>query len=255
MLLTGRTALISGGGSGIGAATATLLAAQGARVVVADRTVKAATPVAASIGGDAGAAALDVRDTGALRTGVADIAGRVGRIDILVAAAGVFSLQPFAEVTEAEYDRTFAVNCKGMFFLLQAVAEVMVRQGGGTVVTVASQAGRRGEPLSSVYAATKAAVISFTRSAALDLIRAGIRVNAVAPGIVRTPMWDQVDGAYAAHLGLPPGAYTDRVRQAVPVGRLADPVEVAQVIAFLAGPHSSYVIGETVDVTGADPAS
>ena len=151
-----------------------------------------AEETAARHGDKAFAVALDVTKTASIEAAVESVVQRWGGIDILVNNAGIFDMAPIVEVTEASYDRIFAVNVKGLFFTLQAVAKRMIARGrGGKIINMASQAGRRGEALVAVYCASKAAVISLTQSAGLDLIKHRINVNGIAPGVVDTPMWDR----------------------------------------------------------------
>jgi NAD(P)-dependent dehydrogenase (short-subunit alcohol dehydrogenase family) len=159
-------------------------------------------------------------------------------------------MQVLNDITEEEFDRIFAVNIRGMLFMTQAVARGMIaRARGGAVVNIASGAGRRSAAGAIVYSASKAAVISLTQGAALELIPHGIRVNAIAPGAVRTPMWAQVESIYAATLGTAEGAEKAQVAL-TPAGRLSTPDEYAGAAIFLACPESSYMIGQTINVDG-----
>ena len=145
-----------------------------------------------------------------------------GRLDILVNNAGVFDLAPIVEITRESYRRVYAVNVEGLLFTLQAAAKRMIAQGGGgKSINFASQAGRRGEALVAVYCSSKAAVISLTQSAGLDLIKHGINVNAIAPGVVDNEHWDDVDARFARYEGLPLGEKKRWVGAAVPNGRMA----------------------------------
>ena len=253
--LAGKTAIVTGGGGGIGAATARALTHRGARVVVVERRESDAVAVSSTLN-RALPAGIDVADTADIARGVDSIAGTVGSIDILVNNAGIFAAQDLLDVTGADFDRLFAVNTRGMFFMMQAVARHMARQpDGGTIVNVASQAGRRGEAPSSIYAATKAATISLTQSAALALIGKGVRVNAVAPGVVDTPMWQHIDTLHSQKTGEPPGTLTAAAASQIPLGRLATPDEIAHVILFLTSPASSYVLGQTLNVDGGNVLS
>ncbi len=182
---------------------------------------------------------------------VASVQERFGTIDILVNNAAVFDMAPVLEVSEESFDRQFAVNVKGLFFTLQAVAAAMVEQGrGGAIINMASQAGRRGEALVSTYCATKAAVISLTQSCGLDLIRHGIRVNGIAPGVVDTPMWEEVDALFARYEGRPLGEKKRLVGEAVPMGRMGRPEDHAGAAVFLASEDSDYVVAQTLNVDG-----
>ena len=212
--------------------------------------------VAAAVGGGSFALHLDVARTAELAPAIASAASSVGRIDILVNNAATFEMAPILEVTPGSFERLFRVNVEGMFFVMQAVARLMAADGkGGAIINVASQAGRRGEPASSVYAATKAAVISFTRSAALALVGQGIRVNALAPGVIETPMWDAIDALYAAQHRVAPGEKRREVARQVPLGRMGTPAEVADAAVFLASPSAAYIVGQTLNVDGGNVLS
>ena len=155
------------------------------------------------------------------------------------------------QLTRESYARTFAVNVEGLIFTLQAVARQMVQQGrGGKIINMASQAGRRGEPLVLVYCASKAAVISITQSAGLALIKDGINVNGISPGVVDTPMWDEVDALFAKYENLPRGEKKRRVGEAVPYGRMGRPEDHAGAAVFLASSDSDYVVAQTLNVDG-----
>lgn len=183
--LQGRRALVTGAARGIGRAFAEAYAREGARVAIADINLDGAREVAGAIGGGAMAVRLDVADQASIEAAVAEVDTAFGGIDILVNNAALFDLAPVVEITRDSYERLFSVNVAGCLFTLQAAAKVMIARGrGGRIINMASQAGRRGEPLVAVYCASKAAVISLTQSAGLDLIRHGINVNAIAPGVV-----------------------------------------------------------------------
>ena len=165
-------------------------------------------------------------------------------------------MEPFLDVSEARFDRLFAVNVRGFFFAMQAAARHMVNSGRrGVIVNIASQAGRRGEAHSAIYAATKATTISLSQSAALALVGQGIRVNAIAPGVVDTPMWAAVDALYARQDNIPLGEKTRQVRSTIPYGRLAAPEEIAAAAVFLASDDAEYIIGQTLNVDGGNVLS
>ena len=184
MRSAGKSALITGAARGIGLAMARAYLAEGARVALADINAAAAEQAAADLGPGAMAVELDVTRQDSIDRAFDTVAERQGGLDILVNNAALFSAAPIAEITRADYDRIFAVNVAGTLFCLQAAARHMIPQGRGTIINMASQAGRRGESLVAVYCASKAAVISLTQSAALNLIRHGINVSAIAPGVV-----------------------------------------------------------------------
>ena len=251
MRLAGKTAMVTGGARGIGAAICRRYAEAGARVVVADRLEADAATLAAELGGGAFAAALDVTDLAAISRTVAEVAERAGGIDILVNNAAIYDLAPLLDITEAAYDSVFAVNVKGLLFTLQVVARQMVAQGrGGKIINLSSKAGRRGEALAAVYCASKAAVISLTQSAGLALIEHRINVNAIAPGVVDTPMWDHVDRLFAALEHRPIGEKKRLVGEAVPYGRMGTPDDIAGAAVFLASADADYIVAQTLNVDG-----
>jgi len=242
---------VTGGAQGIGEAIVRAYAAEGARIVIADVAEDKAQSLARDIGNDALAVRLDVRDPASIDATVKTAVERFGGIDILVNNAAVFDMQPLLDTTEASFDRQFAINVKGLFFMLQAVAKQMVEQGrGGKIINMSSQAGRRGEPLLPVYCATKAAVISLTQSVGLDLIKHGIYVNAIAPGVVDTPMWDEVDALFAKYEGLAIGQKKRQVGEAVPLGRMGRPEDYGAPAVFLASSDSDYIVAQTLNVDG-----
>jgi NAD(P)-dependent dehydrogenase (short-subunit alcohol dehydrogenase family) len=249
--LEGKVAIVTGGARGIGAAIVERYVAEGAAVAIADRTVDQAERLAKDLGDKAFAVPLDVTDQASIEAMVATVVGRSGAIDILVNNAAVFGLAPVVEVTETNWDLLFSVNVKGLFFTLQAVARRMIAQGrGGKIINMASQAGRRGEALVSTYCATKAAVISLTQSAGLDLIKHRINVNAIAPGVVDTPMWNEVDALFARYEGRPIGEKKRLVGAAVPYGRMGRPEDHAGAAVFLASADADYVVAQTLNVDG-----
>jgi D-sorbitol dehydrogenase (acceptor) len=175
---------------------------------------------------------------------------------VLYNNAAVFDLAPLLESDEASYERIFAVNVKGMFFVMQAVLRQMIDDGvRGAVINLSSQAGRRGEALVSHYCASKAAVISYTQSAALAMAPHGIRVNAIAPGVVDTPMWATVDALFARYEGLPIGAKKQAVGAAVPLGRMGLPSDIAGAAVFLASDEAGYITAQTLNVDGGNVMS
>jgi D-sorbitol dehydrogenase (acceptor) len=251
MKLEGKVALVTGGARGIGKAIAARYVAEGARVAVADLDIAAAQETAQALGLDAMAVALDVTKLPSINAVVATVVRQFGGIDILVNNAAVFDLAPIVEVTEKSWDLLFAVNTKGLFFTLQAVAKQMIAQDrGGKIINIASQAGRRGEALVSTYCATKAAVISLTQSAGLDLIKHRINVNGIAPGVVDTPMWAEVDALFAKYEHRPIGEKKRLVGEAVPFGRMGLPEDHAGAAVFLASSDSDYVVAQTLNVDG-----
>jgi D-sorbitol dehydrogenase (acceptor) len=249
--LEGRVALVTGAAGGIGLAIAQRYSAEGARVCIADIAAEQAKVQAQTIGGGAFSVAYNAATLESIAEMVQQVGRQAGGIDILVNNAAVIEIGPFLEITEESYDRVFNVNVKGLLFTLQAVARTMIEKGnGGKIINLASQAGRRGDPLVTVYGASKAAVINITQSAALALIPHRINVNGIAPGVVDTPMWDRVDSLYAKHQGLPVGEKKKRVGAAVPYGRMGVPGDHVGAAVFLASSDSDYIVAQTLGVDG-----
>lgn len=269
--LAGKTALITGAARGIGKAIAARYAQEGAHVVIGDLNGDGAAATAAALddghpsggqpGGGHSGIALDVTRQDSIDAAIAHVVGRHGRLDILVNNAGIFDLAPTVEITRDSYRRVFAVNVEGLLFTLQAAARQMIAQGkdgegqggegrGGKIINFASQAGRRGEALVAVYCASKAAVISITQSTGLDLIKYGINVNAIAPGVVDNEHWDDVDRRFAQYEHLQPGEKKRMVGAAVPFGRMARPEEIAGLAVFLASPDADYIVAQTYNIDG-----
>lgn len=249
--LEGKSAIITGSARGIGRAFAEAYAREGARVAIADIDLGRASETAAAIGPAAYAVRLDVTDQASIDAVVKTVEETAGGIDILVNNAALFDLAPIVDITRASYDRLFAINVAGSLFMLQAVARSMIAAGrGGKIINMASQAGRRGEALVAVYCATKAAIISLTQSAGLDLIKYGINVNAIAPGVVDGEHWDGVDALFARYENLPLGEKKRKVGEAVPFGRMGTPQDLTGMAIFLATPEADYIVAQTYNVDG-----
>ena len=249
--LEGKTALITGAARGIGLSFAEAYVREGARVAIADINLARATEAAAGLGEAAIAVAMDVTRQESIDAAVAETVGRLGRIDILINNAALFTAAPIVEIERADYDRVFSVNVAGTLFTLQAVARHMIeRGGGGKIINMASQAGRRGESLVAVYCATKAAVISLTQSAGLNLIRHGINVNAIAPGVVDGEHWDGVDAFFAKYEGKAPGQKKKEVGESVPFGRMGRAEDLTGMAVFLASDEAEYIVAQCYNVDG-----
>jgi meso-butanediol dehydrogenase/(S,S)-butanediol dehydrogenase/diacetyl reductase len=252
----GRIVLITGAARGIGAATARRLARDGARLVLADVDGVGVDKLAAELGGVAVRA--NVTDAADIARMVDEPYQRWGRLDVLFNNAGVIRLQPMLDVTEAEWDRVLDVNLKAVFFVLQAAVRRMKTQAPmagselrGKLIQTASIAGYRGgNHLMTPYSASKAGVISLTRSAAQALAQDRITSNCVCPGAVDTAMWEQIDREWGAlHGWAPREAWKKRIA-GIPLGRPETPDDVAGVVAFLAGPDSDYMTGQAIKVDG-----
>lgn len=249
--LEGKIALITGAARGIGFSFAKAYLAEGARVVIADIDLAAATKSAESLGALATAIHMDVADQNSIERAVAEVVSQFGGIDILINNAALFDLAAICDITRESYDRLFGINVAGTLFTLQCVARSMIARGtGGKIINMASQAGRRGEALVAVYCATKAAVISVTQSAGLDLIKHGINVNAIAPGVVDGEHWNGVDAKFAEAEGLQIGEKKKLVGEAVPLGRMATPADLNGMAVFLASDDANYIVAQTYNVDG-----
>ena len=252
--LASRHALLTGAGGGIGLAVAEAYLAEGATCTVAD-LAEAAPPAVAALAERYPArlhyVRTDVTDEASVRALVAAAQQQFGPIDILFNNAAVFDMAPLLESNVAMYQRLFDVNVKGMFLVMQQVLQSMVDAGRtGSVINLASQAGRRGEALVAHYCASKAAVISYTQSAALAMAPHGIRVNGIAPGVVDTPMWGHVDSLFARYENLAIGAKKIAVGLAVPLGRMGTPADIAGAAVFLASDEAAYITAQTLNVDG-----
>ncbi len=256
MRLQGRTALVTGAARGIGLAFARAYIAEGATVVLGDINEAAVRAAAQGLGPKAIPIVLDVTSPSSIEATVAASVAATGALDILVNNAALFDAAPIVEITRESYDRLFAVNVAGCLFMMQAAARQMIAQNlqspgrGGKIINMASQAGRRGESLVAVYCATKAAVISLTQSAGLNLISHGINVNAIAPGVVDGAHWDHVDSLFARYEGKAPGQKKREVGAAVPAGRMGTAEDLLGMAVFLASKDSDYCVAQTYGVDG-----
>ncbi|CAH2398400.1 L-iditol 2-dehydrogenase [Mesorhizobium ventifaucium] len=251
MRLEGRSALITGSARGIGRAFAEAYVREGATVAIGDINLEAAEKTASEIGTKAYAVKLDVTDLASIEAAIKAVETRAGGLDILINNAALFDLAPIVEISKASYDRLFSVNVAGTLFMLQAAARSMIAAGrGGKIINMASQAGRRGEALVAVYCATKAAVISLTQSAGLDLIKHRINVNAIAPGVVDGEHWDHVDALFAKYENRPKGEKKRLVGEAVPYGRMGTAQDLTGMAVFLASDDAEYIVAQTYNVDG-----
>lgn len=249
--LEGKCALITGSARGIGKAFAEAYVREGAQVAIADINFDAATKTVSEIGDSAIAVHMDVTKQDSIDAAVADTVASLGKIDILINNAALFTAAPIVDIDRKDYDRVFAVNFSGSLFTLQAVAKHMIERGeGGKIINMASQAGRRGEGPVAVYCATKAAIISLTQSAGLDLIKHGINVNAISPGVVDGEHWDGVDAFFVKYENLKPGEKKKQVGAAVPHGRMGIAEDLTGMAVFLASKDADYILAQTYNVDG-----
>jgi len=239
-------AVVTGAGQGMGRAFALRLARDGLAIAVVDIAQDAAMRTSAEIlesGAAAGVFVADLSRTSELEALVDRIESEMGPIEVLVNNAAVVKTQALLEVTEQDWDHIMSVNAKGLFFLLQAVGWRMTARGRGSIVNIASVAARSARPKQTVYGVSKAAVLHLTKSAAAALGPHGVRVNAVCPGVIETPMWQHVKQERTPE-------EVEAILHSIPLGRTAGPEEVAEVVAFLAGDRSSYINGQTINVCG-----
>ncbi|MBE1290701.1 MAG: L-iditol 2-dehydrogenase [Rhodobacteraceae bacterium] len=249
--LLGKKALITGAARGIGYAFAQRYIAEGAEVAIGDINITRAGEAAAALGPKACAVEMDVTDQASIEAAVDQVESNLGGIDILINNAALFTAAPIVEITRADFDKVFAINVAGVLFTMQAVAKKMIARGqGGKIINMASQAGRRGEALVGVYCASKAAVISLTQSAGLNLISHGINVNAIAPGVVDGEHWDGVDAFFAKYEGKPLGQKKREVGEAVPFGRMGQAEDLTGMAVFLASADADYIVAQTYNVDG-----
>jgi len=246
MKLAGRTALVTGGARGIGESIVELLAAEGAAVAVCDLDGDGARAVADRVSRSAGVGgigvALDVSSRAAVAEAVDVVEAALGPIDVLVNNAGIDIVKPFVESTEDEWDRIIGVNLRGPVNTCHVVLPRMIERERGAIVNLGSDAGRVGSSGEAVYSATKGGVIAFTKTLAREAVRFGIRVNCVCPGPTDTALLEQIGG------GNP--KLVDSLTRAIPMRRVAQPVEIARVVVFLATDDASYVTGQTLSVNG-----
>jgi NAD(P)-dependent dehydrogenase (short-subunit alcohol dehydrogenase family) len=245
--LSGKSAVVSGGASGIGRAIAELFLEEGAKVVIADINGplldKTAKELAAH--GTVSAVVADVRSMADAGRIVQQAVARHGGLDILVCNAGITSVMPIEQLSEDEWDKVLATNVKGMFTLVKQAIPPMIARGGGRIVTLGSEMGIVAVPESPAYNASKGAVIMFTKSIALDLIRHNIRVNSLCPGITRTPLLQaEIDNS------LEPEKVAAAQASWAPINRVADPREIARGALFLASDESSFAVGSCLVLDG-----
>lgn len=249
-----KVALVTGGGQGIGQAIAERLHADGFGVAVADLNTDTASNVAEKLGGhEAGAIAVevDVADQGSVHGAVEQATSELGGFDVIVNNAGIAPPSPLEEITPESIEKLFSINFNGVVWGIQAATKAFKELGhGGKIISAVSQAGHLGNPGLGLYSATKFAVRGLSQSAARDLAEHGITVNTYAPGIVRTPLMEELAKETAESAGQPMEWGWEQFTRNITLDRLSDPEEVAGVVSFLAGPDSDYITGQSIIVDG-----
>ena len=264
--LIGKAAIVTGSAQGIGKAVALRLAREGADLIVADVDMKVAeqtTDEILALGRRAVAYSIDVANVSEIQPMVDRTVAEFGQIDILVNVAGVAQTKPFLEITEDDWDHLIDINLKGTVFCIQAVGAQMIKQvpdevkkaaranrSYGKIVNFSSISGRRGRALQLAYAASKAAIISVTQSAAMAFKTYNINVNAISPSVVATPMWEQIDKDYSRILGTATGKSMEDFIEKIPLRRAGSPEDMAAAVAFLCSADSDYITGQTLNVDG-----
>ena len=249
--LSGKTALITGSARGIGYAFAEAYVNEGAKVCIADIDFAQAQTSALGLGDDAISVDLDVTKQTSIDAAVQKTVSEFGQIDILVNNAAIFSAAPIVDIERSDFQNLFEVNVSGTLFMIQAVARHMIENKiKGKIINMASQAGRRGEPLVAVYCASKAAIISLTQSAGLNLIKYGINVNAISPGVVDGEHWNGVDAFFAKYENKEPGQKKKEVGSSVPFGRIGSPHDLTGMAIFLASDEANYIVSQCYNIDG-----
>ena len=246
--LEGRVAVITGAGSGIGRGIAAVVAREGAELVLTDLEPERARDAADELKGTA--LAHDVTSWSSCRQVIGDVLDMHGRVDVLVNNAGVSRSVPFTELDESEWDRVNDVNAKGVFLTTRAVVSHMIERRAGSIINISSMVGKEAIPLFVHYCASKFAVIGLTQGLAKELAPYGIRVNAVCPGVVRTPLWEPLLDQLAASKGISREEAWQEFIDGIPLGRPQEPEDVGEVVAFLASDRARNMTGQGVNVTG-----
>jgi NAD(P)-dependent dehydrogenase (short-subunit alcohol dehydrogenase family) len=251
--LSGKTALVTGAGGGIGAEICRSFAGEGASVAVTDIDIGAANTVAAGItgaGGRAAAIAFDVTDAGATGEAADRTEIELGPIDIWVNNAGVSSVVPFLDCTDELWNDTLRINLTGTFIGCREAIGRMLPRKRGVILNMSSQSGKRGSSHYAAYCASKFGIIGLTQSLAVEFASSGIRVNALCPGVVMTPLWEAMKADYAAKRGIKPEEVIPYLEKRIPMGRLCTPADIAAAAVFLASDESAYITGEAINISG-----
>ena len=252
MSFEGKTALVTGAAGAIGKGIAEAFSRAGAKVFITDLQQEAVDKAAEEIGGGCGGKAADVTQANQVAEVVAAASEALGgKVDILVNVAGIVAEGKVEDITEADWDKMFAVNCKGTFLFIKNVVPLMKAQGSGRIVNFSSKSGKTGSALLSHYSAAKAAIIGFTQALAYELAPSGITVNCLCPGITEnTGVWSSVSSGYVKNMKLPIEEVVKKFTAKVPLGRLARIEDVVAVTLFLSSAGAAYMTGQAINVTG-----
>ena len=253
MKLQNKIAVVTGGGGGIGGEICRAFVKEGAAVAVADVRLEPAEALANKIrqaGSQARAWAFDVADRQAVEKAAKEIELQLGPIDIWLNAAGVSYIVPFLDCSEQVWDLTQRVNLKGTFICCQAAISRMKPRGRGVILNMSSQSGRQGNSHYAAYCASKFGIIGLTQSIAVEFAGEGIRANALCPGVVFTPLWDEMIEDYARKRNIKPEEVRPYMESKIPLGRLCEPEDVARAAVFLASDEASYITGQAINISG-----
>ena len=250
MILEGKVAIITGAASGIGKGIAEKFAREGAKVAIADINLETAEKTAREIGPSAMAVKVDVGDKACVEAMADKVEEKLGPLDIFVNNAGVSYVAPFLDCSEQLWDKTMLINLKGAFHGCQAAVKRMLPRKKGVILNMSSQSGKAGNSQYAAYCASKFGVVGLTQSLAVEFAAEGIRVNAICPGVVFTPLWDAMIEDYAKKRNMEPEQVKPYLESKVPLGRLCTPEDVANTAAFLASDQASFITGQSINVSG-----
>ena len=253
MSTNNKVALVTGAGMGIGKAIAERLARDGFRVAINDiseETAQATAKELEAAGATAFAVQADVSNREQAHAMVDSVVEHFGRLDVLVANAGIVQVDPIMSITEADFDKLFSINVKGVIWCGQAAAKHMIAQGGGKIINAGSDASHTSNPMLGTYAASKFSVRVLTQTMAREFAPHGITVNAYCPGIVDTGMWDTIDSRASEVMGIPRGAMLEEIKSKIILGRMQTPDDVANFVSFLASEDADYITGQSMITDG-----